>query len=84
MIGDRGLMPRHDDSGASNVGGLKAVVTAVLAAGSLVGCGNGFCDKHSCIDNFDNGQGSIVQCSDGMWSHSGGRPGACGDHGGEK
>jgi hypothetical protein len=43
----------------------------------------GFCETHSCIDNFDNGIGYIVQCSDGMWSHSGGRPGACSYHGGE-
>src|SRR5206468_1054529 len=42
-----------------------------------------FCDTHACIANFDNGTGTIVQCADGMWSHSGGRPGACSYHGGE-
>jgi hypothetical protein len=42
-----------------------------------------FCDTHSCIDNFDNGTGYVVQCADGTWSHSGGRPGACSWHGGE-
>lgn len=41
-----------------------------------------FCDSHPCITNFDNGTGTIVQCTDGMWSHSGGRPGACSYHGG--
>jgi hypothetical protein len=41
-----------------------------------------FCDTHDCIPNFDNGTGSIVQCADGMWSQSGGRPGACSHHGG--
>lgn len=41
-----------------------------------------FCDSHACIANFDNGIGAIVQCADGMWSHSGGRPGACSYHGG--
>ena len=41
-----------------------------------------FCDTHACIPNFDNGTGSIVQCADGTWSHSGGRPGACSHHGG--
>lgn len=41
-----------------------------------------FCETHSCIDYFDEGVGSIVQCADGMWSHSGGRPGACSHHGG--
>ena len=45
--------------------------------------GVGFCGTHPCIANFDNGVGYIVQCSDGMWSHSGGRPGACSYHGGE-
>ncbi len=42
-----------------------------------------FCDSHSCIPNFDAGTGYIVQCADGMWSHSGGRSGACSYHGGE-
>jgi hypothetical protein len=42
-----------------------------------------FCETHPCIDNFDEGTGYIVQCADGMWSHSGGRPGACSYHGGE-
>jgi hypothetical protein len=41
-----------------------------------------FCQRHRCIPNFYNGHGSIVQCRDGMWSHSGGRPGACSHHGG--
>jgi hypothetical protein len=42
-----------------------------------------FCATHACIPNFGNGTGYIVQCNDGTWSHSGGRPGACSDHGGE-
>jgi hypothetical protein len=42
-----------------------------------------FCLSRACIDNFYNGVGYIVQCADGMWSHSGGRPGACSWHGGE-
>jgi hypothetical protein len=42
-----------------------------------------FCDTHSCIDSFDDGTGYIVECSDGEWSHSGGRQGACSYHGGE-
>lgn len=42
-----------------------------------------FCDTHACIPSFSKGTGYIVQCNDGMWSHSGGRPGACSDHGGE-
>lgn len=42
-----------------------------------------FCSAHQCIENFPNGNGSIVQCQDGEWSHSGGLSGACSDHGGE-
>lgn len=42
-----------------------------------------FCSSHECIENFPNGSGYIVQCTDGEWSHSGGRSGACSDHGGE-
>jgi hypothetical protein len=42
-----------------------------------------FCSAHSCIANFPNGNGTIVQCSDGEWSHSGGLSGACSSHGGE-
>jgi hypothetical protein len=42
-----------------------------------------FCQTHSCIPNFYNGNGYVVQCADGMWSHSGGEPGACSYHGGE-
>ena len=44
--------------------------------------GTSFCDTRSCIDNFYNGDGYIVQCNDGMWSHSGGIQGACSYHGG--
>ncbi len=32
-----------------------------------------FCSEHECIGNFDNGHGTVVECSDGEWSHSGGR-----------
>jgi hypothetical protein len=41
-----------------------------------------FCDTHDCIPNFDNGNGSVVQCADGAYSHSGGIQGACSHHGG--
>lgn len=42
-----------------------------------------FCTTHVCIANFPNGNGFIVQCADGEWSHSGGIQGACSYHGGE-
>jgi hypothetical protein len=52
--------------------------------GNTGNTGNGdFCSTHTCIPNFPNGTGYIVQCADGEWSHSGGRSGACSDHGGE-
>lgn len=43
-----------------------------------------FCTTHTCITNFPNGNGYIVQCADGAWSHSGGLSGACSYHGGER
>jgi hypothetical protein len=61
------------------------VAAACVLAGMVAGCasGSGFCANHTCIANFDNGHGYIVQCADGEWSHSGGESGACSDHGGE-
>ena len=56
-------------------------------------CGNGayiysppasFCSWFRCINNFPNGVGYVVQCSDGMFSKSGGRQGVCSYHGGYK
>ncbi len=39
--------------------------------------GGDFCSTHACISSFNDGSGYIVQCNDGMWSHSGGLSGAC-------
>ena len=65
---------------AANTGGL----TSTTETGNTGNTGTGdFCSTHTCIPNFPNGTGYIVQCADGEWSHSGGRPGACSDHGGE-
>jgi hypothetical protein len=41
-----------------------------------------FCSTHECIPNYDNGNGTTVQCADGEFSHSGGIQGACSHHGG--
>lgn len=41
-----------------------------------------FCASRSCIANFPNGRGTIIQCVDGEWSHSGGLHGVCNRHGG--
>ena len=67
-----------------------ALMTAFggAACGELTGSAGGhshasFCDTHDCIPSFDEGQGYIVQCQDGEWSHSGGIQGACSGHGGE-
>jgi hypothetical protein len=43
-----------------------------------------FCSTHSCIGNFPAGRGTVVQCADGEWSHSGGLEGVCTDHGGPR
>ncbi len=43
-----------------------------------------FCSAHTCIKNFPNGNGTVVQCADGEWSHSGGLSGECSDHGGDR
>lgn len=42
-----------------------------------------FCQTHICVSTFytDN-KGTIVQCADGKWSHSGGEKGACSKNGG--
>jgi hypothetical protein len=42
-----------------------------------------FCQEHECIGNFEEEEGTIVECSDGSYSHAGGISGACSDHGGE-
>jgi len=41
-----------------------------------------FCETHDCIENFEEGNGYVVQCRDGTWSQSGGIRGACSHHGG--
>jgi hypothetical protein len=42
-----------------------------------------FCEEHECIGEFESEPGTVVECSDGSYSHSGGISGACSDHGGE-
>ncbi len=41
-----------------------------------------FCNYFSCISNFPNGRGYVVECHDGEYSKSGGIQGACSYHGG--
>jgi hypothetical protein len=42
-----------------------------------------FCAENTCIGNFTGEGGTIVECSDGTYSHAGGISGACSSHGGE-
>lgn len=43
-----------------------------------------FCAMNQCIGAFTTEPGTIVQCADGTYSHSGGISGACSRHGGEQ
>lgn len=43
-----------------------------------------FCSYFACIPSFWKGQGYVVECQDGMYAKSGGRPGSCSHHGSEK
>jgi hypothetical protein len=38
----------------------------------------------SCISSFEHGTGSVVECSDGLYSKSGGHKGSRSKHGGEQ
>jgi hypothetical protein len=42
-----------------------------------------FCIYFSCITNFRNGQGYVVECQDGAFSLTGGVAGSCADHKGD-
>jgi len=43
-----------------------------------------FCEEHTCIGSFTTEPGTVVECSDGTYSHSGGIGGACSHHEGVK
>jgi hypothetical protein len=44
-----------------------------------------FCSYFDCIASFwDNTRGYVMQCQNGMFSHSGGRSGSCSWHGGNR
>jgi hypothetical protein len=84
----------HDEPGNLNSTGTNSTGTdtnsgtgtgtSAEGPGSFTHAGDTqFCSSHSCIPNFPNGNGSVVQCVDGEWSHSGGLSGGCSDHGGE-
>jgi hypothetical protein len=66
----------------------KKLVPTLLAALVLAACaGNQECDGHPCVGDWKRDMalgGTVVQCSDGAWSHAGGLQGACSDRGGER
>ena len=77
-------------SGATAASSTDTSSSSTASASSGEGAGSyshaddsGFCSSHQCIANFPNGNGYVVQCVDGEWSHSGGLSGACSHHGGE-
>jgi hypothetical protein len=73
--------------GASIGSGQNGASSGHAYAGSSSGSSQSsgsFCTTHTCIPSFYEGTGAIVQCADGEWSHSGGRPGVCSRHGGVK
>ncbi len=71
---------------ASDSGGGPAIQgpgSSIEGPGSTTHAGDGiFCSNHQCIANFPSGRGTVVQCVDGEWSHSGGLRGVCYRHGG--
>lgn len=42
-----------------------------------------FCSYFTCINNFSNGRGYVVECHDGEYSKSGGIQQVCSSHGGQ-
>jgi hypothetical protein len=42
-----------------------------------------FCSYFSCITSFWSGTGYVTECTDGMYSKSGGHTGSCSKHGGD-
>jgi hypothetical protein len=55
------------------------------SSGDLIKKGpSSFCDVFACIPEFWLGPGYMVQCADGLFSHSGGYGGACYFHRGIK
>jgi hypothetical protein len=77
---------RHTFVGAPSGAGTQATPSAPGAATGPPATSTpaDFCTMHRCIPSFDEGHGTIVQCADGEWSHSGGRPGVCSRHGGPR
>lgn len=71
---------------AAGINGNPWNYSFIAAHGSLIYTPNpAFCNGNyfHCIPNFPRGIGYVVECHDGLFSKSGGRPGSCSKHGGE-
>lgn len=77
---------RHTFVGAPTEAGTQEAPRPLVTATSAPATSTpaNFCTTHQCIASFDEGHGTVVQCADGEWSHSGGRPGVCSRHGGPR
>ena len=77
---------RHTAAGTPSAPSAPPVTTPSAPARTSTSAGStpGFCTTHTCIPSFDEGHGTIVQCEDGEWSHSGGLTGVCSHHGGAR
>ncbi len=74
--------PEHDQNGPS--GGDEGSESGEDEVGSYSHAGDEtFCKEHECIGEFETEDGYVAECADGSYSHSGGKSGACSDHGGE-
>jgi hypothetical protein len=58
----------------------KCALMVAFIVLALAGCATSPSNE---IPNYDQGHGYRVRCADGMYSKSGGLPGACSGHGGE-
>jgi hypothetical protein len=67
-----------EDEGTSESSGEEDEVGSSSHAGDTK-----FCEEHTCEGDFTGEDGTVVECSDGTYSHAGGISGACSDHGGE-
>jgi hypothetical protein len=71
--------PTQEESGSSESSGAQDEVGSSSHTGD-----SQFCSEHECIGSFESEGGTVVECSDGSYSHAGGISGACSHHGGEK
>jgi hypothetical protein len=83
LVWDHAIL-EGESVGSGSDGATSNGLGADSGSGSGSDTGGDFCTTHTCIGDWNNPGGSIVQCNDGTWSHSGGESGACSWHGGER